>query len=111
MVRRARRDRGEADPMPISEVLRDLAESRGWEEHLAFGRLLEHWSEVVGDQIAARSHPVKLEGRRLTIRVEPGAWAAELALMAPKLADAAARFLRPQIVDEVAVVTGLPRRS
>ena len=109
MARRMRA-RGERDPASISDALRKVATERGWEEHLALGRLHEHWGEVVGSQIASRSRPVKLEGGRLTIRVEPGAWAAELALLGASLATAAARYLGHDLVREVAIVTGSPRR-
>lgn len=112
MARRMRtREESERDPAPISDALRNVASARGWEEHLALGRLHEHWGEVVGVQIASRSRPVKLETGRLTIRVEAGAWAAELALLGASLATAAARFLGHGLVREVAIVTGSPRRA
>jgi predicted nucleic acid-binding Zn ribbon protein len=110
-----RRSRGassrERDPAPISEALQDLVVERGWEGNLALGRLRAQWPEVVGEQVAARSEPIKLEDGRLTIRVEGGAWAAELALLGHSLATAAARFLGHDLVREVAIVAGSPRRS
>ncbi len=109
MARRVRRGALENDPTPISAALKAVAEDRGWDEHLALGKLHERWVEVVGSQIAGRSTPIKLEGGRLTIRVEPGAWAAELALMGQSLATAAVGFLGADLVQEVAIVTGLPR--
>jgi predicted nucleic acid-binding Zn ribbon protein len=109
MARRVRRGALETDPAPISAVLKAVAEDRGWENHLALGKLGENWEEVVGPQIAGRSRPIKLEHGRLTIRVEPGAWAAELALMGHSLATAAVRFLGGDLVKEVAIVTGVPR--
>ena len=91
--------------------MRDLVVERGWEKNLALGRLRAEWADVVGAQVAARSEPVKLEGGRLTILVEGGAWAAELALLGQSLADATAAFLGHDLVDEVAVVVGSPNRS
>ena len=67
----------------MSEAVKQLISQRGWEEQMALGRLKARWAEVVGDQVAARSEPVRLESGRLTIRVEGGAWAAELALLGP----------------------------
>jgi predicted nucleic acid-binding Zn ribbon protein len=58
----------------------------------------------VGPQVAARSEPLKLENGRLTIGVEGGAWAAELAMMGASLAEAAAHFLGPDLVKEVAII-------
>lgn len=111
MARKMRRGALEKDPTPISAVLKLVADNQGWEEHLALGKLRENWGVVVGDAVAARSVPIKLEAGRLTVRVEPGAWAAELALMGQRLATAAGGFLGADVVHEVAIVTGLPKRS
>lgn len=99
-----------SDPAPVSEAVNQLVTDRGWQERMALGRLKERWGEVVGDQIAARSEPVRLEDGRLTIRVEGGAWAAELALLGSSLATSAAKFLGAGQVREVAVVTGFVGR-
>jgi len=110
-----RRARGavarEQDPAPVSAVLDHLIGERGWRAHLALGRLKAAWPEVVGSQIAARSEPIKLENGRLTIRVEGGAWAAELALLGPCLATSVARFLGHDLVQEVAIIAGSLRSS
>jgi predicted nucleic acid-binding Zn ribbon protein len=95
----------------MSEALHDLVVERGWEKNLALGRLRSEWARVVGPQVAARSEPIKLENGRLTIRVEGGAWAAELALLGQSLAETAAAFLGHDLVREVAVVVGSPKRS
>jgi predicted nucleic acid-binding Zn ribbon protein len=91
--------------------MRDLVVERGWEKNLALGRLRAEWPNVVGAQVAARSEPIKLERGRLTILVEGGAWAAELALLGRSLAEATAAFLGHDLVQEVAVVVGSPNRS
>jgi len=111
MARRMRRGALEQDPTPISAALKSVADTQGWEEHLALGKLRENWKSVVGVAVAARSVPLKLEDGRLTVKVEPGAWAAELALMGQRLASAAGGFLGGDLVHEVAIVTGLPHRS
>ena len=100
----------ERDPAPLSEALQELVVERGWERNLALGRLRAQWADVVGAQVAARSEPIKLESGRLTIRVEGGSWAAELALLGHSLATAAAGFLGHDLVREVAVVVGTPKR-
>src|SRR5918996_5026311 len=104
MARRIRRGAYEQDPTPISAALRIVADDQGWEEHLALGKLHANWERVVGAAVAARSTPIKLESGRLTVRVEPGAWAAELALMAQSLATAAGGYLGGDVVQEVAIV-------
>jgi len=101
----------DADPARLSDAMRDLVSRRGWDRNLALGRLRSQWADVVGEQVAARSEPIKLEEGRLTIRVEGGAWAAELALLGHSLATAVAGFLGHDLVREVAVVAGSPRHS
>lgn len=112
MTRRTRtiqRDR-ERDPAPISTVLDETVARNGWGPQLALGRLKEQWADVVGPQVAARSEPVKLADGRLTIRVESGPWAAELALLGASLTSAVARFLGHDLVKEVAI-TAAPARD
>ncbi len=104
------RDREDKDPARVSEALGRLIADRGWDERMTLGRLKSRWPDVVGAQIAARSEPIRLEGGRLTIRVEGGAWAAELALLGSTLATSAAQFLGAGQVQEVAVVAGRLKR-
>jgi predicted nucleic acid-binding Zn ribbon protein len=101
----------ERDPVRIGETLQRLVADRGWDERLALERLRGAWASVVGEPLAARSRPVRLEEGRLTVRVEGGAWAAELALLGPSIATAAARFLGTDHVREVAIVAGSLRRG
>ncbi|TMK18045.1 MAG: DUF721 domain-containing protein [Actinobacteria bacterium] len=108
-----KRSRGSAsreqDPARIGDVIDDVVAQKGWGAHIALGRLKAKWPEVVGAQVAARSEPVKLEDGRLTIRVEGGAWAAELALLGSSLATAVAQFLGHDLVKEVAITAGSAR--
>ena len=110
MTKRVRKGVLEQDPTPISAALERVADANGWEEKLALGKLRQNWTLVVGAAVAARSEPLKLEAGRLTVKVEPGAWAAELALMGHSLANAAGGYLGSDLVQEVAIVTRLPRR-
>jgi len=109
-MRKSTRHRTERDPAPVGDALQAFVAERGWDEQLSLGRLKENWASVVGYQIAARSEPVRLEEGRLTIRVEGGPWAAELALIGSSLASAAAHFLGVDHVREVAIIGGTPRR-
>jgi len=107
---RKTRQRVDRDPAPVGDALHAFVSERGWDEQLSLGRLKENWARVVGEQIAARSEPIRLEDGRLTIRVEGGPWAAELALLGSTLASAVAHFLGGGQVREVAILGGTPRR-
>ena len=94
------------EPSLVGDAVRQLVSERGWDEQVALGRLKENWAQVVGGQVAARSEPIRLQSGRLTIRVEGGPWAAELALIGQALAMAAARFLGSELVREVNILGG-----
>lgn len=87
-----RRDR-EADPIKVGDILGDLVGRRGWAERMQLGKLRMAWAEVVGEQIAARSEPVKLEAGTLAVRADGSAWATELTLLSTSIATKADEFL------------------
>ena len=58
-----------------------------------FGR----WSEIVGDDVAAHTRPVSIEGDRLTIEADDPTWASEV------------RWLGNEVVARLAEVSGSDR--
>lgn len=94
------------DPVPVGRVLGEMVEARGWRDRLAIGRLRAAWPRVVGEQIAAHSKPYRLDGGVLSIRADAGPWAAELALLASRLAAQADAFLGGGLVTEARVSAG-----
>ena len=95
--------RKERDPKPLGDLMQLLVAGRGWGERMYLDRLVQAWPEVVGPQIAARSEPVRLAQGVLTVRADPGAWAAELTLLGPSLAARASEALGEGAVREVRV--------
>lgn len=93
----------ERDPVSVGDVMRSLVEAEGWRERLAAGRLRDGWASVVGEQIAAHSTPLKIAGGILLVRADPGAWASEIALLAPGIAVKADTFLGGGLVSAVKV--------
>lgn len=84
-----RRRRGfEAASSLLRDKIRTAAESRGF----ALSRLLTHWSEVVGEEIAAAAQPVKIGygkggmGATLTLLVS-GAKAPIVQMLLPKIQE------------------------
>jgi predicted nucleic acid-binding Zn ribbon protein len=58
--------------------------------NVVFGR----WTEIVGEQIAAHTHPLALRGGALEVAVDDPAWAPEL------------RFLEARILERLSAVLG-----
>lgn len=99
----------EKDPVRIGALLGRMVEREGWQERLAVGRLRKDWAAVVGDHVAAKSLPGKLAGGVLIVYAESGAWATELALLAPRLTVKCDAFLGGGLVREVKVVAARGR--
>lgn len=57
------------------------------------------WAEIVGDDVAAHTRPVSIEGETLVVATEDSTWASEL------------RWLENEVVARVAEVSGSDRIS
>ena len=68
-------------PRGLGAVLDNLTVDLGWSATLAKSELLVSWAEVVGSDIAARTNPVAIEEKTLTVSCESTAWATQLRLM------------------------------
>jgi predicted nucleic acid-binding Zn ribbon protein len=73
------------DPQPLSAVMAKLVKARGWQKPAAEARLFGMWPQVVGEELAAHSRPVRLTDGELTVEAESTAWATQLRLLAGKL--------------------------
>lgn len=85
-------------PAGIGGVLGDLVRARGWEQRLRAAQLEDRWADVVGEQLASRSRPGRLEGGVLQVVVAEPRWATQL------------QYLQDQIVGRVAAETGIEVR-
>ncbi|MBN1174697.1 MAG: DUF721 domain-containing protein [Micromonosporaceae bacterium] len=73
------------DPQPFSLLLGKLVRSRGWQQSKAEATVFGAWERVVGAEVAAHSHPIKLERGELTVQAESTAWATQLRLLSGRL--------------------------
>lgn len=69
------------DPRGVEDVLSQLSRDFGWESPLARGRLIQNWPELVGEQVAAHTDPVGVEGGELVVRCDSTAWAQQLRML------------------------------
>jgi len=61
--------------------IQDLIYRLGGERHQRFIHIFLNWKSMVGDLLAERSHPVKLDRDTLFVAVENSAWMQELILL------------------------------
>jgi predicted nucleic acid-binding Zn ribbon protein len=77
----------------VGDILPTVLRSIGLDRRLKEQEILAIWPRVVGEEIAARTQPVKIEGGVLYVRVNHSAWMQELHFMEKeiieKLKDAA----------------------
>ena len=69
------------DPRGIDVVMENLTSTMGWDSPLARAELLADWAEIVGDETAAHTEPIGIEGGLLTVRCDSTAWATQLRRM------------------------------
>src|SRR5690606_11366320 len=79
------------EPKGLGEVVDNLTLKLGWNSSLAQGELLASWSELVGEETAARTTPVSIDNGVLTVSCDSTAWATQLRLMRTNLLTAIAQ--------------------
>ncbi len=70
--------RGRGEPRSVTDSLSELGAELGLGDPRAVQRLVDSWSEIVGERVAEHARPLQVRNRILTIAVDDAAWAAEL---------------------------------
>jgi predicted nucleic acid-binding Zn ribbon protein len=65
----------------VGDILPTVLRSFGLDRRLKEQEILAIWPRVVGEEIAARTQPVKIERGVLYVRVDQSAWMQELHFM------------------------------
>ncbi len=63
---------------PVSEILPGIIQQKGWEIQLELYDIFRNWFELVGEEIAGCSRPLKVERGVLWVEVENSAWLQQL---------------------------------
>jgi len=69
-----------AVPSPVAEVVERLLARCGLKERRFLFRVQAAWAEVVGERLAGHSHPLRLRGGVLEVRVDQAVWMQHLQL-------------------------------
>ncbi len=97
---------GRRGPRHVADGLNRLLGSLGAPPADVLAALFEHWPQVVGEDLAEHSRPVRLVNRRLVVEVDDPARAAQLRLeensllaqLAARLGEGRVQFVRPRVV-------------
>jgi hypothetical protein len=83
---------------PISLVLEKILPAYGLKTHSVEWSLKAKWPEIVGEQVAAHSQPIRLNFKHLLVMVDSPAWAQHLTFLKPELLEKLQRSLDKETV-------------
>jgi predicted nucleic acid-binding Zn ribbon protein len=103
-VASGRADEGRREPQPLGEVIRGVLGSGPMRSGMALGRLARSWDRVVGERLATRSAPMRLEGGGLVVSAASSSWAAQVAFLSQEIRRRANDILGSEEVHSVRVL-------
>lgn len=83
-------------PQSISDVMTKTVGRLKLHDKVNTHRIMDKWSEVIGQQIAEHSCPVRWQKNMLVICVEHPTWMQELAYLQPRILERI-RFMMPEL--------------
>ncbi len=75
------------DPQPLAATLRSWVSAAGVGADLTKATVFGRWGEIVGADIAAHCTPVSLVDGELMVEAESSAWATQIRMLGPQLAQ------------------------
>ncbi|HEY9556110.1 MAG TPA: DUF721 domain-containing protein [Acidimicrobiales bacterium] len=85
-------------PQPIGKALDVVMRSLGAPEASGVHLVFDRWADVVGEALAARTKPLKIEGKRLVLAVDEPAIATHVKFLQAELLARLAELLGPDRV-------------
>ncbi|HDK27057.1 MAG TPA: DUF721 domain-containing protein [Candidatus Atribacteria bacterium] len=68
------------DIASFREALEDFFKEKRWDKKIKGYQVINCWEEVVGEEIAQNTQPIKIQDQILFLRVKSSVWANELNL-------------------------------
>ncbi len=93
-------------PRPIGTTLDAVMRGFGAPEASGVHLVFDRWSEVVGEGLAARTRPLKIEGTRLVLAVDEPAIATHVRFLEAELLTRLAELLGPGRVNALDLRVG-----
>ncbi len=95
----------------ISNVLKNILPSYGLRTRLVEWSLRQQWRDLVGEQVAAHSEPIRLNFKRLLVMVDSPAWVQHLTFLKPELMEKIQRSLGKETITEIRFKVGSLSKS
>ena len=104
---RSARFRKARSPKPIQDILERVLKRKGLDKKIAQYRFVAHWDEIVGEEIAKRARPDRIQGRCLVVRVQSSVWAQELGFLKGVFLSRLSKYLdSPGLVTDIRFQVG-----
>lgn len=95
----------------VRELIQDLFQGEQRGAHVTLSGLREHWAAVVGDSLARKTHPGRLDGNLLWIWAKDSAWAYQLQFFKDDLLQSISAFLESDEIRDLRFRLGsIPER-
>ncbi len=88
-------------PLSLGKIIPELLKEFGLDKKALNYDVITHWSELVGEKIAAVTRAEKLEKGVLSVKVLNSVWRYELTLHSKTILQKIASEYRPGIVTEI----------
>ena len=93
-------------PQPIGAALDAVMKGLGAPEASGVHLVFDRWSEVVGDSLAARTQPLRIDGKRLLLAVDEPAIATHVRFLQTQLLARLEELLGPDRVTAIDLRVG-----
>lgn len=95
---------------PIDNNLKELISRIGGERYHRFINVFMAWKSVVGELMAERSYPIRLDKNTLFVGVQNSAWMQELMLLKPDIIQKYKQKHNEELSDIVFLITSTRKR-
>ena len=90
----------------MRQLVRGVFRQQAKGAFLTLNLLRQHWPNVVGPELGARTHPQRLDGGTLWIAAPDACWAYELQFFKPELLSSVQAFLESRAVSDLRFQVG-----
>ncbi|MDQ1402460.1 MAG: hypothetical protein QOG03_776 [Actinomycetota bacterium] len=94
------------DPRRVGESLDAISRRWGAPKAGALAAVFDKWEEIVGERVAAHTHPVRLSNGALVVSVDEPGWATQLRFLEADLLRRCADVAGPGSVTRIEVKVG-----
>lgn len=91
------------EPVSIGDAAALVGDELGLAEPRSFARLVDAWSDIVGDTVAQHSRARGVRNGVLAIVVDASAWATQLRFLEADLVERVSRVVGPGVVSAVRI--------